>query len=126
MRLFRPERVGSVIQEELSKLIIREVELSGGLITIVNVMVDKKLEHARVGVSVIPESLTAHALRVLNMKIGDFQHQLNRKMNIRPMPMISFAIDRGNENAARVEKRLLEEEEKGMGSDSDADAEVTD
>jgi ribosome-binding factor A len=30
-------------------------------------------------------------------------------MNIRPMPRILFAPDRGNENAAKVEK-LLEEE----------------
>ena len=114
MKLFRPERVGSVIQEELSKMIIREVELSGGLITIVGVAVGKKLDYARVQVSVIPASLEAHALRVLNMKIGEFQHALNKKMNIRPMPLISFVIDRGYENAARIEKRLLEEKEKGI------------
>lgn len=106
MRFFRPERVGSVIQEELSKMIIRDIELPGGLITVVGVLVDKKLEHAHAHVSVFPESLRATALRALNMKIGEFQHALNRKMSIRPMPLISFAIDRGNENAAKVEKLL--------------------
>ena len=106
MRLFRPERVGSVIQEELAKMIIRDIELPGGLITIVEVAVDKKLEHARVHVSVIPGSLEALALRKLNTKIGGFQHALNRKMGIRPMPLISFVLDRGNENAAKVEKLL--------------------
>jgi ribosome-binding factor A len=109
MRFFRSERVGSVIQEELSKMIIRDIELSGGLITIVGVSVDKKLDHAQVHVSVIPASAEAHALRVLNMKIGEFQHALNKKMNIRPMPLISFAIDRGNENAARVDRLLKQE-----------------
>jgi len=112
MKFFRSERVGSVIQEELSKMIAREIELTGGLITVVLVSVDKKLEHARAHVSVIPASLEAHALRVLNMKIGEFQHELNRKMNIRPMPLISFVLDHGNENAARIEKRLLEEEKR--------------
>jgi ribosome-binding factor A len=112
MRLFRKERVASVIQEELAKMIVRDIELTGGLITVVEVAVDEKLEHARVSVSVIPTSLEPVALRRLNMKIGEFQHQLNRKMGIRPMPLISFAIDRGNENAAKVEKRLLEEEKK--------------
>lgn len=106
MRFFRRERVGSVIQEELAKMIVRDVELPGGLITVVEVVVDEKMEHARVGISVIPPSMEASALRKLNMRIGEFQHQLNRKMNIRPMPMLSFAIDRGNENAARVEKLL--------------------
>jgi ribosome-binding factor A len=112
MRLFRPERVGSVIKEELSQLILREVDISGGLVTIVDVAVGKKLDYARVHVSVIPASLEAHALRVLNMKIGEFQHALNKKMNIRPMPLISFVIDHGYENAARVEKVLLEEDKK--------------
>ncbi len=109
MKLFRSERVGNVIQEELSKMIIREVELPGGLITVVAVDVDKKMEHAHVRVSVIPAPLEAKAFRVLNMKIGEFQHALNRKMGIRPMPLISFMIDRGNENAARVDKLLKEE-----------------
>jgi ribosome-binding factor A len=106
MRFFRSERVGTVIQAELSRMIIRDIELSGGLITIVEVAVDKKLENARVHVSVLPESLEAVALRKLNTKIGEFQHALNRKMGIRPMPLISFVLDRGNENAAKVEKLL--------------------
>jgi ribosome-binding factor A len=106
MRLFRKERVGSVIREELAKMIVRDIELPGGLITVVEVAVDPKLEHAKVSVSVIPLSSETSALRKLNMKIGEFQHALNRKMSIRPMPLISFEIDHGNENAARVEKLL--------------------
>lgn len=106
MKLFRSERVASVIQEELSRMIIREVELPGGLITVVAVDVDKKMEHARVRVSVLPAAMEARALRSLNMRIGEFQHALNRKMGIRPMPLILFMIDRGNENAARVNELL--------------------
>jgi ribosome-binding factor A len=115
MKFFRSERVGSVIQEELGKMIIREVELSGGIVTVVDVAVDKNMEHARVGVSVIPASLEAVALRVLNMKIGEFQHALNRKMRIRPMPLISFFIDHGYEHAAIIEKKLLEEKKQQEG-----------
>ena len=109
MRFHRPERVGSVIQIELSKMIIREIELSGGLITVVEVAVDKKMEHARAHVSVIPESLEAVALRKLNMKIGEFQHALNHKMGIRPMPLVSFVLDHGNEHAAKIDKLLKQE-----------------
>jgi ribosome-binding factor A len=106
MRLFRSERAASVIQEELARMIVRDVEFPGGLITIVGVQVDKKMEHARVQVSIIPESAAPRGLRALNMRIGVFQHALNRKMGIRPMPMISFTLDRGNENAARVAELL--------------------
>ena len=106
MKLFRAERVASVIQEELAQMIVRDVEFPGGLITIVGVHVDKKLEHAEVQVSVLPASDASRALRNLNMNIGRFQHILNRKMGIRPMPLISFTIDHGNENAARIEELL--------------------
>lgn len=95
-------------------MIVRDIELTGGLITVVEVAVDKKLEHASAHVSVIPESLEELALRKLNMKIGEFQHALNRKMGIRPMPLISFVLDRGNVNAANVEKLLKED-----GAESD-------
>jgi ribosome-binding factor A len=108
MRLFRPERIGSVIQEEIAQMIVRDVEVPGGLITVIGVDVDKKIEHARVRVSILPPSFEAAALRKLNMRIGEFQHALNRKMGIRPMPLISFLIDRGNENAARVDTLLKE------------------
>ena len=50
---FRSERVGKLIREELSKMILREAELSA-LATITEVVVDKKLDGARVKVSVIP------------------------------------------------------------------------
>lgn len=118
MKFFRSERVGSVIQEELGKMISREIELAGGLVTIIDVAVDKKMERARVGVSVLPAKLETVALRLLNMKIGEFQHALNRKMQIRPMPLISFTIDHGYENAAAIEKKLLEEREKEAGKRS--------
>jgi ribosome-binding factor A len=47
-------------------------------------------------------------MAVFEKSAGHLQHLLNKKMNIRPMPRIAFAPDRGLENAAKVEK-LLEE-----------------
>ena len=109
MRFHRPERVGSLIREELSLLILREAEFPGALVTITEVVVDKKMEHAKVKISMIPSERAGSAIKVLNHMIGNFQHLLNKKMNIRPMPRISFEIDGGLENAAKVEKALLSE-----------------
>jgi len=53
MKHHRPLRVGALILEELSKILLREVESRGELITITSVDVDKKLEHAIVYVSVL-------------------------------------------------------------------------
>jgi len=107
MRFFRSERVQALIQEELSKIILREVELQDVLLTITGVEVDRKLEHARVAVSVIPSSAAPSVLTELLKRTGYLQHLLMKKMNIKPMPRIAFVLDHGPENAASVEKVLL-------------------
>jgi len=108
MRFYRADRVSKVIREELSKIMLRELEFGGALTTITSVEVDKKLEHAVVNVSVLPAASEEGVLSALKKSVGHLQHLLNQKMNIKPMPRISFALDRGLENAAKVEK-LLEE-----------------
>ena len=109
MRFFRAERVQKLIREELAKLIVREMEFPGALVTITEVEVDKKLEHAKVNVSVIPSEKAAHAIAALDRSTGALQHLLMKKINIKPMPRIAFALDRGPEHAAVVEK-LLEDD----------------
>ena len=103
---FRSERVGKLIREELSKMVIRELEFPGALVTITDVEVDGKLDHATVKVSVIPSGKSEAALHLLQKTAGYFQHLLLKKINIKPMPRIAFEIDHGLENAANVEKLL--------------------
>ena len=106
---FRPARVSKLIKEELAKIILRELEFGDALVTITDVMVDKNLEHARVDVSTVPSEKAVTALRSLNAAVGHLQHLLMKKINIKPMPRISFEIDHGPENAATVEKIMLHE-----------------
>lgn len=110
MRFYRADRVSKLIREELGKLMIRELEFNGALATITSVEVDKKLEHAVVNVSILPAAAETTIFEVLGASAGHLQHLLNKKMNIKPMPRITFALDRGLENAAKVEK-LLEEDD---------------
>ena len=104
---FRAERVSKLIREQLAEILVREFEFPGALITIMEVEVDKKLEHAKVELSVIPSSKGEKALEGLDRMIGRLQHLLLKKVNIKPMPRISFSLDHGPENAANVEKLLL-------------------
>lgn len=110
MRFYRSQRVEKLIREELSKILVREFEFPNALVTVTEVQVDKKLEHAKVMVSVIPSATEESALATLDKNVGMIQHMLLKKINIKPMPRISFALDRGLENAARVEKVLIKEE----------------
>lgn len=107
MRFFRSERVQKTIREELAKIVAREVEFPDALVTLTEVEVDKKMDRARVNVSVIPSDRGEETLASLEKRAGYLQHLLNEKMNIKPMPRIMFALDRGPEHAAQVEKTIL-------------------
>ncbi len=117
MRFFRSERVSKLIREHLGALLAREVEFpEGTLATITGVEVDRKLEHAKVEVSVIPSARATAVLAVLDRRAGELQYRLTKIINIKPMPHISFALDCGYEHAAAVEKRILEN-----GAEGDAE-----
>jgi len=108
MRFYRSQRVEKLIREELSKILVREFEFPNALVTITEVQVDKKLDHAKAMVSILPAATEESALYTLNRNIGRIQDMLLKKINIKPMPRVSFVIDHGTENAARVEKKILE------------------
>ncbi len=103
----RPLRVQKLVREELSKIILRELEFGRALVTITEAEVDKKLEKAKVKVSVLPADAAERAFKTLEKNTARLQYLLTKKINIKPMPWISFEIDHGLENAAAVEKALL-------------------
>jgi len=107
---YRSLRVGELFRDEISALLEREVEIPNALLTVTEVKVDKKLEHAKVGVSVLPTEKTNEAFRTLRAVQGKFQYLLMKKVNIKPLPRIEFFIDHGPEHAAEIEKILLKEE----------------
>jgi ribosome-binding factor A len=106
---YRPLRVAKLIKEELGKLLLREIEPNGALLTITEVAVSKKLDSARVRVSILPENKSAAVLKMLKAAQHELQHMLLKKINIKPMPQILFEIDYGVSNAANVERLLKEE-----------------
>ena len=109
---YRSLRVANLIRDELGKIILKELEFPNAIPTITQVEIDEKLEAARIKVSVIPSSESEKALKILQEAQRRFQHLLLKKINIKPMPKIRFEIDHGPEAAARVEKILLEEDNK--------------
>ena len=107
---YRPERVSSLIKDELSAIIIKNVEFSAGsLVTITDIDVDKKLEHAKIGISVLPSEGADKALLILSKAAGYLQYLLMKRVNIKPLPRIVFEIDHGIEKLAKIEKILLDD-----------------
>ena len=117
---YRPERVSSLIKQELSAIIIKNVEFpAGSLVTITGVEVDKKLEHAKIGISVLSRSAGSRGagpsegadkvLSILGKCAGHLQYLLMKRVNIKPLPRIVFEIDHGIEKLAKIEKILLDD-----------------
>jgi len=115
----RPDRVASLIERELSLMLVRDLEFPGALVTISDVIVTKKLDNAKVEVSVLPAEREEEVLKTLTAAQRELQFKLVRKLNIKPVPTIRFEIDRGAENAAVVEKKLLEVEQHDDHDDND-------
>ena len=102
-------KVNSLIQEELGKILLREMEFEGALVTVTEAEAGKNMDTALVRVSVLPSEKSAEVLRVLSGRRNYLQNLLADKIILRPMPKIIFEIDRGLERAAEVEKLLLKD-----------------
>ena len=109
MRHHRPERISDLIIEELNKIILKELEFPGALVTITDAAVTPKLDYAIIKFSVLPSEKSQEVLKILEKMQPHMQYLLIRKLNTRPVPKISFKIDLGLEKAAKVEKALLED-----------------
>jgi len=109
---FRKERINDLIGEELGRIIEKELEFPGALVTIARVQVNKKMDRADIGFSVFPSKKANEALKTLNQAKGNLRNLLKTKVKMKFMPQLEFEIDYGNEDAAKVEKLLIDDNNK--------------
>lgn len=100
----RIDRVNELVREELSQLMLREIDLPRDtLVTITRVACSPDLEHARVWISILPSDHADNVMQLLTVKIGELQHGLNATLKMLPVPRIRFLIDDTEDRAARIE-----------------------
>ena len=102
MRPHRDEKLASVIEHELSKIILRELDIIGAVVTITDVKVGEDLLRAIVKLGIIPYERGPEVFKALSVKRGRLQHQLLKKMNVRPMPQIQFEIEEPKRESEEV------------------------
>jgi len=101
------------MQEEISNIIRRDITpIDGVLITVTHVQASDDLYYATVFVSILAPSpeVEAEALAALQRETGAVQHRVNRKLRMRPVPKITFAIDVKEQRRERIEKLLAEDQ----------------
>ena len=104
----RPERLGGVLLEEISQVVIRVVKdprIKG--ITLTRVRVSGDLRYARVFFSLLgDESRQREAILGLQSAKGIIKRELAKHLRLRYMPEIEFAFDDSLNYADHIEKLL--------------------
>jgi len=107
----RIERVNSLIRQEISELLRRQVKdpRLGNLIAITDVSTSSDLRHARVFVSRIGnEEEKQETLTVLAAASGFFRNELAKRLRLRRIPELSFQRDDSIERGEHL-LRLIDE-----------------
>ena len=90
MSLYRKQRFESIIQELLSKEILRTIESNGEIITITGVEIDEEHDKAIISVSVYPDEHRKDALIKLNAQTPSLAWYLLKKIKVKKIPTLVF------------------------------------
>ena len=103
----RISRVNHLIQQELSQIILRELDFpSDILITLTRVETSSNLFQTKIYISVLPENETKRVFQALNQQIYELQQKLNQRLKMRPVPRIKFIEEKKTLEAGRIEEIL--------------------
>ena len=99
----RIEQVNEVLRSEIALIIEREIELPKVMVTVIKVDCARKLDSAKVWVSVLPDNQTGSALQALRRKQGFIRHLLAKRILFRLVPQLNFIFDDTEKNAAKID-----------------------
>ncbi|OGZ63688.1 MAG: ribosome-binding factor A [Candidatus Staskawiczbacteria bacterium RIFCSPLOWO2_01_FULL_40_39] len=102
----RIEKVNSLLEHEIGKIISRDFNFHGTLVTLTHVDATANLIEAKAYISAFPEEKTDKVVEVLNKGVYDIQQKINKMLNMRPIPKIIFIKDKVIAEAAKVEELL--------------------
>ena len=113
----RIERVNSLIRQEISQLLQRQVKdpRLGNFITVTEVATSADLKYAKVFISCIGnEEEKQETLSVLASASGFFRRELAKRLKLRYTPVLSFqwddSIERGDYLSQLIDEVTLEED----------------
>ena len=108
----RVEKVNSLLEHEIADIVLRDFDFTGLLVTLTHVETTGNLIEAKAYISVMPDEKLDYVVAVLNKGVYSIQKEINKKLNMRPIPRIRFIKDTIIAEAAKIEG-LLETLKKG-------------
>lgn len=105
----RIPRVNQLLQKEIAEILLQEFDLPDGvLITVTRVDASGNLQEAKVYISVMPEARNEEVMLGLKREIFGIQQALNKRLAMRPVPRIRWAVETKTSEAQRIEELLWE------------------
>jgi ribosome-binding factor A len=103
----RPQRIGDLIQRELSDLLAREVrDPRIGMVTITSVDVSPDMSHAKVFFTVLDAEKLPDIQEGLGRAAGFLRSQLARRVKLYSIPELRFQYDESIERADRLSRLI--------------------
>jgi ribosome-binding factor A len=103
----RPQRIGDLIQRELSDLLAREVrDPRVGMVTITSVDVSPDMSHAKVFFTLLDKSNLESALEGLTRAAGFLRSHLAKRVKLYSIPELRFQYDESIERADRLSRLI--------------------
>ena len=111
----RVEKVNSLIQVLLGNILLPYLKQLSGLTTVSKVQCSRDLKYAKVWISIVGGDDEV-VMNTLKNNIYDIQGELNRRMEIKIVPRISFHLDTSGRYAERINEifKKIEDEEHGQ------------
>lgn len=95
------------LEELIRKLAAQFVQIESSnvsLITITRCVMEEKLKHAIIFITVLPESEERHALEFLKRKRSEFRDYIKSHARTRVIPVVDFAIDIGEKTRQKIDE----------------------
>lgn len=102
----RIQKVNSLLEQEIGKIILRDFYFPGALVTLTRVDSSANLIEAKVYISVFPDKDIDKIVDTLNKGAYSVQQKINKLLKMRPIPKIKFVKDKELIKAGRVEELL--------------------
>jgi ribosome-binding factor A len=103
----RPQRLGDLIQRDLSELIRLELrDPRVGMVTIISVDVSPDMSHAKVFFTLLEKEKLEDTLAGLNRSAGFLRSQLARRLKMYTTPGLRFAYDESVERGDRLSRLI--------------------
>ena len=103
----RPQRIGDLIQRELSDLLAREVrDPRVGMVTLTSVDVSPDMSHAKVFFTLLDKDHLDEVQEGLGRAAGFLRSQLAKRVKLYSIPELRFEYDESIERADRLSRLI--------------------